>query len=230
MPPHASEGCQFRDYIDSFTLWHHLTNAQRDRLAAHTRFVRCVKGVSVHRGPLEKVGTLHIVSGALRIYMLSEEGRAFTIYVMRAGDVALLASTAFLSSVPCNISIEAAEDTEFFVSDADAVRRIFEANVRVRADAYELAVRRLSEMLWKFQQMLFISGERRLAKFLLAESERMESDEIRLTHEQTAQSLGTAREVVSRLMREFSQKGLVRTARGRVHILDRAALCERAGI
>ena len=84
-------------------------------------------------------------------------------------------------------------------------------------------------MVWKFQQVLFIPAERRLAKFLLAESERTDGDEIRLTHEQTAQSLGTAREVVSRLMREFSQDGLVRTSRGRIHILDRAALRRRAG-
>ena len=229
MPAHA-EGTQFRDYIDSFELWHHLTNVQRDRLAAHTRFMHCMKGESVHRGPLEKAGILHVVSGVLRIYMLSEEGRAFTLCLMRAGDVALLASTAFLSSVSCNVSIEAAEDTKLFASDSDTVRRIFEANVRVRAYAYELAVHRLSEMVWKFQQVLFIPAERRLAKFLLAESERTDGDEIRLTHEQTAQSLGTAREVVSRLMREFSQDGLVRTSRGRIHILDRAALRRRAGV
>ena len=110
------------------------------------------------------------------------------------------------------------------------MRGILDANIPVRARAYEYAVVRLSEMLWKFQQMLFTSADRRLAKFLLTESARMQGDEIRLTHEETAQYLGTAREVVSRLIREFSQEGLVQTSRGRIHILDRAALKERAGI
>ena len=110
------------------------------------------------------------------------------------------------------------------------MREIFDANLAVRAHAYEYAVARLSEMLWKFQQMLFTSADRRLAKFLLTESARTASDEIRLTHEETAQYLGTAREVVSRLIREFSQEGLVQTSRGRIHILNRAALQERAGV
>ena len=68
----------------------------------------------------------------------------------------------------------------------------------------------------------------RLAKFLLAESERTAGSEIRLTHEQTAQALGTAREVVSRLIGEFSQEGMVRASRGCIHIMDRAALRRRA--
>ena len=64
---------------------------------------------------------------------------------------------------------------------------------------------------------------------MLTESERTTGDEIYLTHEETAQYLGTAREVVSRLIRELSQEGLVETSRGRIRILDRIALQERAG-
>ena len=83
-------------------------------------------------------------------------------------------------------------------------------------------------MLWRFQQMLFTPADQRLAKFLLAETERTAGSEIRLTHEQTAQALGTAREVVSRLISEFAQEGMVRASRGCIHILDRAALRRRA--
>ena len=169
-----------------------------------------------------------ILYPAFCAYILSEEGRAFTLCFLRAGDAALLTAAALFDGNLCDISIEADEDTGLFLSDTVVVRQILGENLHVRVAAYERSMQRLSEILGKFHQALFISADRRLARFLLAESERTGDDEIRLTHKQTAQSLGTAREVVSRLIREFSQEGMVETARGRIHILDRAALQYRA--
>lgn len=228
MSEHAAESRNFSDYIEKFDLWKDLTAVQRDELIAHTRYSHYAKREFIHRGALAHTGTLHVISGSLRVYLVSEEGREFTLYILRDGDIALMASISFLNTVPCDIAIEAGKNTELFISDTMAVRSIFSENINVRARAYEYAIERLSEMLWKFQQMIFLSADRRLARFLLAESTRTAGDEIRLTHEETAQYLGTAREVVSRLIREFSQEGLVQTFRGRIRILDRTALKERA--
>lgn len=228
MSEHAAESRNFSDYIEKFDLWKDLTAVQRDELIAHTRYSHYAKREFIHRGALAHTGTLHVISGSLRVYLVSEEGREFTLYILRDGDIALMASISFLNTVPCDIAIEAGKNTELFISDTMAVRSIFSENINVRARAYEYAIERLSEMLWKFQQMIFLSADRRLARFLLAESTRTAGDEIRLTHEETAQYLGTAREVVSRLIREFSQEGLVQTFRGRIHILNRTALKERA--
>ncbi|WP_315453299.1 Crp/Fnr family transcriptional regulator [uncultured Selenomonas sp.] len=228
MSEHAAESRNFSDYIEKFDLWKDLTAVQRDELIAHTRYSHYAKREFIHRGALAHTGTLHVISGSLRVYLVSEEGREFTLYILRDGDIALMASISFLNTVPCDIAIEAGKNTELFISDTMAVRSIFSENINVRARAYEYAIERLSEMLWKFQQMIFLSADRRLARFLLAESTRTAGDEIRLTHEETAQYLGTAREVVSRLIREFSQEGLVQTFRGRIRILNRTALKERA--
>lgn len=228
MSEHAAESLNFSDYIEKFDLWKDLTAVQRDELIAHTRYSHYAKREFIHRGALAHTGTLHVISGSLRVYLVSEEGREFTLYILRDGDIALMASISFLNTVPCDIAIEAGKNTELFISDTMAVRSIFSENINVRARAYEYAIERLSEMLWKFQQMIFLSADRRLARFLLAESTRTAGDEIRLTHEETAQYLGTAREVVSRLIREFSQEGLVQTFRGRIRILNRTALKERA--
>lgn len=221
---------RFRDHIDSFALWRLLTQEQREMLIQHTRFASYAKGEIVHRGPLGRAGTMHILSGTLRIYILSEEGREFTTYFLRAGDAVLLSSIVFAELPICDVSIEAEEKTAIFISESESVRTILAENLAARAEAYERATQRLAEMMWKMQQMIFTSADRRLARFLLAESARTASDEIHLTHEQTAQYLGTAREVVSRLMREFCNEGLVRTSRGRIQILDRTALQQRAGM
>lgn len=218
----------FQDYIETFDLWKPLTMEQRALLAAHTHYRHCTKGEIIHRGALGHLGTLHIVSGTLRVYVVTDEGRELTLCFMRVGEVALLSSAAFLGSVSCEVTITAAEDTELFSSEMGVCHKILEENIHARLLAYESAVHRLSEMLWRFQQMLFTPADQRLAKFLLAETERTAGSEIRLTHEQTAQALGTAREVVSRLIGEFAQEGIVRASRGCIHILDRAALRRRA--
>ena len=99
----------------------------------------------------------------------------------------------------------------------------------MRCYGYEMSARRLSEMLWKMQQVLFLSADRRLAIFLLEESEKMETDEIHLTHEQIARFMGTAREVVSRLVKYFNQEGWVKPSRGCIRLLDKEALRQLAG-
>jgi CRP/FNR family transcriptional regulator len=84
-------------------------------------------------------------------------------------------------------------------------------------------------MLWKMQQVLFLSADRRLAIFLLEESEKLGGDEIHMTHEQIARFMGTAREVVSRLVKYFNQEGWVKTARGCIRLTNREALRDLAG-
>ena len=99
----------------------------------------------------------------------------------------------------------------------------------MRCYAYELASKRLSDMLWKLQQVLFLSADRRFAIFLLEESRERKSDTVHLTHEQMARYMGTAREVVTRLIKYFNQEGWTRTGRGCLQIVDRDALKELAG-
>ena len=158
MSVHASEDYHFRDYIDSFDLWHPLTNAQQDVLLRNTRFMRFRKGTSVYRGPLGSAGVLHIISGVLRVYILSEEGRAFTLCFLRAGDAALLTAAALFDGNLCDISIEADEDTGLFLSDTVVVRQILRENLHVRVAAYERSMQRLSEILGKFHQASLRTG------------------------------------------------------------------------
>ena len=128
-----------------------------------------------------------------------------------------------------DVYIDAEEDTEVLLTDAVAFRKLADTNVYVRCFGYEKASNRLSEMLWKMQQVLFLSADRRLAIFLLEESEKLGGDEIHMTHEQIARFMGTAREVVSRLVKYFSQEGWVKTARGCIRLTNREALRDLAG-
>ncbi len=170
-----------------------------------------------------------IKRGQLRVYTLSEDGRDVTLYRLFADDIGILSAACTLDAVTFDVYIDAEEDTEVLLTDASAFRKLSEGNIYVRCFAYELASKRLSDMLWKLQQVLFLSADRRFAIFLLEESEKRKSDVIRLTHEQMARYMGTAREVVTRLIKYFNQEGWTTSGRGYLHIEDGEALRRLAG-
>ena len=76
--------------------------------------------------------------------------------------------------------------------------------------ALESALGRFSDVMWVMQQILFMSMDKRLAIFLLDEAAKSGSDTIKLTHEQIAKYMGSAREVVSRMLKYFASEGTER--------------------
>lgn len=216
-------------YIRHFSFWERLSNAERELLNRYTRPMRYAKGEQVHHGALDCIGVFLIKKGQLRVYTLSEDGRDVTLYRLFPDDIGILTASCALDAVTFDVFIDAEEDTEVLLTDAPAFRQLAEKNIYVRCYAYEMASSRLSDMLWKLQQVLFLSADRRFAIFLLEESEKMGSDTIRLTHEQMARYMGTAREVVSRLVKYFGQEGWVTSARGSLSIRNKKALNQLAG-
>lgn len=79
---------------------------------------------------------------------------------------------------------------------------------------------RFSEVMWLMEQVLWKSFDKRLAAFLMEESNIEESDIIKITHEKIANHLGTAREVVTRMLRYFQNEQLIRLSRGTIEIID----------
>ncbi len=216
-------------FIRHFGFWPQLSDRERDLLNAHTHAVHYERGTQVHRGPFDCIGVLLIKKGQLRVYTLSEDGRDVTLYRLFADDIGILSAACTLDAVTFDVYIDAEEDTDVLLTDALAFRRLSMTNIYVRCFAYELASKRLSDMLWKMQQVLFLSADRRFAIFLLEESEKRKSEVVHLTHEQMARYMGTAREVVTRLIKYFNQEGWTTSGRGYLRIEDREALRRLAG-
>ncbi len=216
-------------FIQHFDFWPKLSAEEKQLLSENTKIVNYSKGDHVHQGPLDCIGVVFIKSGQLRVYTLSEDGREVTLYRLFADDVGILTASCALEYLTFDVYIDAEEDTEVLLTEVAAFRRLAEANTDVRCYAYQLATQRLSEMLWKMQQVLFLSADRRLAIFLLEETEKNGGDEVHLTHEQIARYMGTAREVVSRLVKYFNQEGWIKNSRGCITIIKRDSLQELAG-
>ena len=207
-----------------FPFWNDLTPEEQEMLCRYTRPVHYAKGARVH-SPLEScVGILLLRTGQLRAYLLSEDGRDVTLYRLFGGEVCILSASCVMDSVNVDLYIDAEEDTEALCISAGIFRRLMQQNVYVRCYAYQLTAERFSDTMWTMQQILFMSADRRLAIFLTDELAKTGGADLHMTHDQIARYMGSAREVVSRLLKYFAGEGLVRLYRGGVEVLDKERL------
>ena len=204
----------------AFPFWEQLTPEEQERLCRFTRPVHYAKGARVH-SPLEScVGILLLRSGQLRSYLLSEDGRDVTLYRLFGGEVCILSASCVMDSVNIDLYIDAEEDTEAYCISAGVFRRLMQQNVHVRCYAYQMTAERFSDTMWTMQQILFKGLDQRLAAFLVEECERTNSNAVRMTHEQIARNISSAREAVARMLKQFTQDGLVELKRGEIIIKD----------
>ena len=207
-----------------FPFWEQLTKEEQDMLCSYTRPVKYQKGARVHSPTESCVGILLLRTGQLRAYLLSEDGRDVTLYRLFGGEVCILSASCVMDAVNFDLYIDAEEDTEAYCISAGIFRRLMQQNVYVRCYAYQMTAERFSDTMWTMQQVLFMSVDRRLAIFLTDELAKTGSEDVRLTHDQIARYMGSAREVVSRMLKYFAQEGWVKLYRGGVQVLDRKKL------
>ncbi len=204
--------------------WEKLGTAEAALLKQNARAVHYDKGDALYCGDSECIGVLIVKSGALRVYITSDEGREVTLYRLEQGSVCILSASCVLKTIDFAVDIEAEKDTELLQISSVTFAKITAANVYAELYSYKLATERFSDVMWAMQQLLFTSFDGRLAQFLLEESGRQKSAEISMTQEQIARNLGSAREVVSRMLNYFAREGWVVISRGGVRILDEKGL------
>jgi len=210
--------------IKTFDFWDKLSNIQKEILINNSREIKYKKGQSIFNGENECVGVLIVKSGNIRTYITSDEGREVTLYFLNKGDVCILSASCVLSTISFDVSVEALEDSTVIQISSPVFSRISEENVYAELFSYKLASEKFSEVMWAMQQILFISFDKRLAAFLLDEVTKTDNLTINMTHDQIARYLGSAREVVSRMLKYFSNEGIVSLSRGGITVLDKIKL------
>lgn len=212
------------DVSEFFPAWKQLTNGQQNTLIAQAQLRIVKKGEVIHNGSADCVGLLLIRTGQFRAYILSEEGREITLYRLFQRDICLFSASCMMSSIQFDITIQAERDSEVWVIPPQICRAIMEQSAALTNDINQIMASRFSEVMWLIEQVLWKSQDKRLADFLLRESELEETLVLHITHEVISNHLGTAREVVTRMLRYFQNEGMVRLSRGVVELLDMDAL------
>lgn len=216
-----------REFIEkSLTFWDKISEEEKDTIFKNTVTASYKQGEQVHSAEQECIGVLLIKKGELRTYILSEEGKEITLFRQTEGDVCILTASCILSSINFDVHVDAEKESEVLVINAPTFSRLCRENVYVENFSLRLATERFSDVMWAMEQILFMSFDRRLAIFLLDETTKTGTDTLTLTHEQIAKYMGSAREVVSRMLKYFAKEGIVGLSRGCIKIIDRKKLKE----
>ena len=206
--------------MERLPFWRELTEDERELLRRSAVIRRYEKGVLIHSGGSECLGLLLVLSGEARTYLLSDEGREVTLFRLYEGELCVLSASCVISQITFDTQMTAQRETEVLILPAGIIASIRDQNLAVRCFLYELATKRFSDVMWAMQQILFKGLDQRLAAFLLEEYQRTGSDTIRMTHEQIAQHISSAREAVARMLKQFAEDGLVTLRRGAITLRD----------
>ena len=212
------------DFSECFPIWNKLTREQQERLRGVTELQQIPRGTVVHDGSPECKGMVLVKSGQLRAYLLSDEGREVTICRFFEMDICLFSASCVMPNMMFDVFIEAEKDTEIWVIPACLYQNLMDESLPLSNYSHALITNHFSEVMWLMEQIMWKSCDKRLAGFLVEESRIEETDSLKITHEKIAAHLGTAREVVTRMLRYFQSDGMVKLTRGTVELVDKKAL------
>lgn len=207
-------------FSEYFPIWDKLTPDQQQRIEHASTFRTAPKGTVLHNGSFDCLGLLLIKSGQLRAYLLSDEGREVTVCRLFERDVCLFSASCVMPDMQFNIVIEAEKDTQLWVIPACLYKELMQESLSVSHYANQLISAHFSDLMWLVEQVMWKSFDKRLAAFLLEEANLEGTVNLKITHEKIANHLGTAREVVTRMLRYFQNEGWVRLTRGSVDLTD----------
>ncbi len=211
-------------YSQAFPFWDHISDWDRETFVRSSQTVKYYRGANIHDGG-ECTGVIIVKSGSLRLYMLSDEGKEVTLYRLFPGDICIFSASCVLESITFDVNVDAEEDSECVVVGGCAYEGLWQKSDEVKIFTYETALSRFSDVMWVMQQILFMSMDKRLAIFLLDVVSKTGGDTVKLTHEQIAKYMGSAREVVSRMMKYFASHGIISSSRSEgIKILDKKRL------
>ena len=212
------------EYVPYFPVWKDLTPAQQERIVGVIEYREVKKGTHIHDSSADCLGLVLVKKGQLRTYILSEDGREITISRLFEYDVSLLSASCVMPDMQFNIMIEAEKDSAFWSIPACLFKNLVDESLAVSNFSRNLLSSNFSELMWLMEQIMWKRFDQRLATFLIEECKLEGASLLNVTHEKIANHLGTAREVVTRMLRYFQSEGMVQLTRGSIEITDYAKL------
>ncbi len=169
-------------------------------------------------------GVLCVLSGRLRVYIVNENGKEITLYRLFAGEVCVLSGSCGIRNISFEVHVKAEVDTTLMTISSKIYHSLEERYPEVTTFTNSVMAARLSDVMWTLEQVAFSSMDRRVASYLIEQRAITQCDDLSITHDEIARDLGTAREVVSRMLKYFQNEGWIIQGRGKVSIKDYSAL------
>ena len=169
-----------------------------------------------------------VMSGELLLTKHAESGRAITLYRVEVGESCILSTLSILNADIFPAEATSRSYSTLLLLPADVLRRLIERDSRWRQFIFSTYHRRLSGLIALIEEVVFGKLDLRLAELLL-DLTGGKKIPLKTTHQELAEELGSSREVVSRLLKDWERQGVVELRRGEVTVLDPENLKELPG-
>lgn len=166
-----------------------------------------------------------IVSGRARVYKLGESGREITLYRLERGESCILTASCILSRRTFPAIASAETDIQAIIIPSENFRNWIKVYEEVSDYVFNLLSDRLSSIIEVIEEIAFKNMDKRIAEFLI--NSKAIKNEIKITHQEIARELGTSREVVSRILKDFENEQLITLSRGIVFIKNSDGLTQK---
>ncbi len=216
------------EYISRIEFYDSLTEDEKKLVADSITLRHYSADELIHSHNGQCIGLICVLSGSVRVSIISEEGRQLTLYKLEEGDTCVMSAACVLHEIRLESAMTASGDTTVLVLNSKAMAALVSSNLKVRCYCYEMATRRFSAALFVLQEIILTSFDRRLARFLAESSRKSGSLELKMTQEMIATEVSSAREVVARMLKQFVLDDLVELKRGVIVIKDLDGLSEIA--
>lgn len=205
--------------LQCYPLLGELPPAELATLFANASYMKVPSGALMFDENQPCMGFPMLISGSARVIKSSPSGRDLHLYQVLPGETCILTSSCLLANAPYQARGVVQEEIELVVLPPGSFKQLFGQLEQFRNQVFNRFSERLTELMNLVTAVAFQKLDQRLAAFLVARP-----SPVALTHQAIADELGSFRELVSRLLKDFEHKGWVRLERGAVHVLDAAAL------
>ncbi len=211
------------EVLGLFSFYQRAPPELRHEMQRAARLITLEEGSAAFQQGGHCTGVPLVGSGVVRVFRQGESGREITLYYVHPGGMCLVSLNSAITGALLPAWGVAETRVEAAILPPDLFRQWLGRDANLRSAAWQVMATRLTDLMVLIDAVVFQGLDRRLAQLLLELAEGPERV-VALTHEQLATTLGTAREVVSRLLSKLARTGAVRLARARVQVLDPEAL------
>jgi CRP/FNR family transcriptional regulator len=168
-----------------------------------------------------------VIEGTARVFKIGENGREITLYRIGPGESCILTASCIMSNKPFPAFAVSEQPIQALIISTSDVVHWSNQEQAWRDYLFQLISDRLSDVISVVEEVAFRRVDRRLAGYLLQHTDET-SNLMQATHQSIASDLGTSREVVSRILKDFEQQGLISITRGAITLEDRQRLSSKS--
>lgn len=209
-----------RAFLESaFLFWGKLSRTDQDQITMGTISRSFEEGQTVKTASETCGGLLLVKSGQVRAFFEGEGGKEMTLYRLLPRDLCILSAPCIIRSITFDVTLAAEKKSTILQIPPNLWSELSASYPAVQSYSMELMAARFSDVMWVLDQIISKNLGQRVSYFLKEQSILDETDELHLTHEAIARHLGTAREVVSRVLKYFEGEGAIEQSRGIIRMV-----------